>query len=63
MFTRQQLEEWLDLNGFMEPLSATVDGDYTAYTALAVEDWYETTYGVAELDTIADGSPVAAPQN
>ncbi|MCP3939825.1 MAG: hypothetical protein GY708_31165 [Actinomycetia bacterium] len=53
-----QLEQWLDDQGFMEPLAATVDGDYTSYTGLAVEDWYEAVYERTGLDTIADGHVV-----
>jgi hypothetical protein len=50
-----QLEEYLDTRGFMEPHSATVDGDFTSYTERAIEDWYEADFGLLEQDSIGDG--------
>ena len=50
-----QLEEFLDEQGHMAPLSATVDGDFTSYTGDALEDWFEAAHGVLEQDEIPDG--------
>lgn len=50
-----QLETHLDALGYMAPVSATVDGDITSYTELAIEDWYEGEYGVTEQTDIPDG--------
>lgn len=53
-----QLETYLDDLGLMETANATVDGDYTSYTANAVEDWYDTTFGISDLSTVGDGMVV-----
>lgn len=53
-----QLEEYLDSLGLMEAHNATVDGDYTGYTEDAVEEWYETTFGITEQTVVADGTVV-----
>lgn len=50
-----QLETYLDSLGLMEPLNAAVDGDYTAFTGQAVEDWYSQVHGIEGLDTISAG--------
>ncbi len=50
-----QLEEYLDGRGFMEPHSASVDGDFTSYTEGAIEDWYEADFGLLDRGSIGDG--------
>ena len=50
-----QLEEYLDSLGLMEANDATVDSDFTWYTENAVEEWYETTFGVMEQTSVDDG--------
>ena len=53
-----QLEEYLDTLGLMEAHSATVDGDFTDYTEDAVEEWYETLFGITEQTSVDDGMVV-----
>ncbi|MBT5276737.1 peptidoglycan-binding protein, partial [Ilumatobacter sp.] len=50
-----QLEEYLDSLGLMEANDATIDGDFTWYTENAVEEWYETMFGVMEQTSVDDG--------
>ena len=50
-----QLEEFLDSLGLMEPLNASVDGDFTSYTGDAVEDWYEQYYKREGIDSVRKG--------